>query len=90
MQNKKKLTKPNVAILVCGFLGLAVALFAPFKSFGDGIKLGLGDLINGGVAMGLLLVAGCIAVSQIGKTTKMETVGGVCSVRLQVIPKSHA
>ncbi|MFM6853992.1 MAG: hypothetical protein ACKOUM_07925 [Sphingopyxis sp.] len=45
-------------IIAIGLIpGLLVAIIGPFSSVGDGIKPGLGDLLNGTVAMALMLCA---------------------------------
>ena len=56
------MTKVHKIILLCIALGLVVALFGPFKSFGDAIKPGLGDLLNGMVAMLLLIGSAIVAI----------------------------
>ncbi len=53
----------NKLIIALVFLGLAVALFNPLKGWGEAAYgPGFGDLINGGVALGMLIAAGVIAV----------------------------
>ncbi len=47
----------SIIPLMLGLAGLGVALFAPFKAMGDSIGPGYADLINGGVGLGLLLLA---------------------------------
>lgn len=56
------MTKSKIVMLACLFCGLAVAVLGPFQAFGDRIKPGLGDLLNGTAAMVLLLLAGGIAL----------------------------
>lgn len=51
---------PNKKLLVIVMMfmipGLLVALIGPFKEFGDSIKPGVGDLLNGLVSMTLLIL----------------------------------
>jgi len=56
------MNKATITMLGCLFLGLLIALTQPFQAYGDGIKPGLGDLMNGGIGMLLLLAAGVIAM----------------------------
>jgi hypothetical protein len=50
----------RVPIIFIG-LSLLTALLRPINSYGDSIKPGLGDLLNGGLAFLLLVAAGVIA-----------------------------
>jgi uncharacterized membrane protein len=53
----------KAAILSLIFAGLVIALFGPFKAFGDqSFGPGFGDLLNGSVSLVLLLTAGVVAV----------------------------
>ena len=54
--------KPLIAAAIFGLPGLLVALLGPFKAFGDSIKPGLGDLMNGGAGLLLLILAAVAAV----------------------------
>ena len=56
--NKKAL----FALAIFGLPGLMVTLFEPFKTFGDNIKPGVGDLMTGGIGLALLIVAAVAAV----------------------------
>lgn len=51
-------------LAIFGLLGAmaAVVLLKPFSAMGDKIAPGYADLINGGVAMGLLLLLGIFAL----------------------------
>ena len=53
--------KPLLAAAIFGIPGLMVAILGPFKSFGDNIKPGLGDLMNGGIGLALLIMAAVAA-----------------------------
>lgn len=49
-------------LLILLFGGAAVAVLGPLKAQGDALwGPGFGDLLNGGVAMALMLVAGILA-----------------------------
>lgn len=52
-----------LALAVLGLLGLLIAITSPFKSFGDHIKLGLGDLMNGSISMIFLILATMVAIA---------------------------
>ena len=54
----------NKGIIACIFLCLIVALLNPFEKWGDArYGEGFGGLINGGLSMGLLLLAGGLSVA---------------------------
>jgi hypothetical protein len=44
-------------VIVLLMLALVVLLAQPFVAYGNGIRPGLGELINGGVGLALLLAA---------------------------------
>lgn len=55
--------KPLIAAAIFGIPGLLVTLVGPFKGYGDAIKPGLGDLMNGGIGLTLIIVAALAAVA---------------------------
>jgi hypothetical protein len=54
MENPNK--KLLIVVMMFMIPGLLVALIGPFKEFGDSIKPGIGDLLNGLVSMTLLIL----------------------------------
>jgi hypothetical protein len=54
--------KPLIAAAVFGIPGLLIALTSPFKTYGDSITPGLGDLMNGGIALTLIILAAVAAI----------------------------
>lgn len=55
-------------LLILLFGGAAVAVLSPLKAQGDALwGPGFGDLLNGGVAMALMLVAGILAFVMKGR-----------------------
>ena len=54
--------KPLIAAAVFIIPGLLIALISPFKAYGDSIKPGVGDLMNGGISMTLLILAAVAAL----------------------------
>ncbi|MES2057884.1 MAG: hypothetical protein V4564_18250 [Pseudomonadota bacterium] len=56
------MNKGMIAAAIFGLAGLLLVLTQPLKSYGDAIKPGLGDLMNGGIGMILIILAAVIAV----------------------------
>jgi polyferredoxin len=56
------MNKAMIAAAIFGVAGLLITLTLPFKSYGDSIKPGLGDLMNGGIGMALIILAAITAV----------------------------
>lgn len=57
------MNKTKLAMLVCMVVMLLIVLLSPFKAFGEGIKPGLGDLINGLAGLIMLFVILGIAIA---------------------------
>ncbi len=57
------MNKTTLAILVSLVIMLLIVLLSPFKAFGDGIKPGLGDLINGLAGFAMMFVMLGIAIA---------------------------
>lgn len=55
--------KPLIAAALFGIPGLLITLLGPFKGLGDSIKPGLGDLLNGGIGMTLIILAAVAALA---------------------------
>ena len=55
--------KPLILAALFGIPGLLISLFGPFKGLGDAIKPGLGDLLNGGIGMTLIILAAVAALA---------------------------
>lgn len=49
--------RPLIAAALFGIPGLLITLAGPFKGFGDTIKPGLGDLMNGLIGLSLIILA---------------------------------
>ncbi|APG61999.1 hypothetical protein LPB140_03255 [Sphingorhabdus lutea] len=60
---QKQNNKPLIVAALFGIPGLLITLIGPFKGMGDAIKPGLGDLLNGGIGMTLLILAAVAAVA---------------------------
>ncbi len=56
------MNKPLIAAAAFGLPALLIVLIKPFQSWGDAIKPGLGDLMSGGIAFALLIVAAIAAL----------------------------
>lgn len=54
--------KPLIAAAAFGVPAQLIALTSPFKAYGDSIKPGVGDLMNGGIALTLLILAAVAAL----------------------------
>jgi hypothetical protein len=50
--------------------GVAIAIFAPFRSWGESIRPGLGDLLNGGTALALLAIGGIWAAQSLKRPSR--------------------
>ena len=50
------MNKTKLAILACIIIMLLIALLSPFRAWGDSIKPGLGDLLNGMAAFVMMFV----------------------------------
>ena len=50
------MNKTKLAILACIIIMLLIVLLSPFRAWGDSIKPGLGDLLNGMAAFVMMFV----------------------------------
>jgi hypothetical protein len=56
------MNKPLIVAAVFGIPALLILLAKPFQAWGDSIKPGLGELMNGGIGLALLILAAIAAL----------------------------
>lgn len=57
------MNKTKLAVMACIIIMLLIAILSPFKAWGDSIKPGLGDLLNGMAGFVMLFIMLGIALA---------------------------